>query len=158
NLGGEADTAIFTISSFLGEGYASLKNTMTNALATGVYHVDVNLDHKYNSDDRGFLNKKVFCVISPVSFSCGNLVPNIFKNSNQVTLIGRTSGGGSCVVLPMTTACGTNFQLSGPARLSFLKNGSFYDIDRGAEPDYPLMFPESFYNRAELTKLINEIK
>lgn len=158
NLGGEADTAIFTISSFLGEGYASLKNTMTNALATGVYNVDVNLDHKYNSDDRGFLNKKLFCIISPVSFSCGNLVPNIFKNSNQVTLIGRTSGGGSCVVLPMTTACGTDFQLSGPTRLSFLKNGSFYDIDRGAEPDYPLMFPESFYNRAELTRLINEIK
>ena len=158
NLGGDADTAIYTVSAFLGEGYASLKNTMTNALATGVYNVDVNLDHKYDEKDRGLLSKKLFCVISPVSFSCGNLVPNVFKNSNQVTLIGRTSGGGSCVVLPMTTAYGTYFQLSSPLRLSFIKNGSFYDIDRGVEPDCPLMFPESFYNRANLTKYINEIK
>lgn len=158
NTGGEADTAIYTVSAFLGEGYASLKNTMTNALATGVYNVDVNLDHKYDLNDRGFLSKKIFCLISPVSFSCGNLVPNVFKNSNKVTLIGRTSGGGSCVILPMTTAYGTYFQLSGPMRLAFIKNGSFYDIDRGAEPDYPLMFPESFYNRANLTKYINEIK
>lgn len=158
NLGGETDMAVYTVSAFLGEGYASMKNTMTNALATGVYNVDVNLDHKYDLNDSGFLSKKIFCVISPVSFSCGNLVPNIFKNSNTVTLIGRTSGGGSCVVLPMTTACGTGFQISGPMRLAFLKNGSFYDIDRGADPDCPLMFPESFYNRAELTKLINGIR
>ena len=158
NTGGDANTAIFTVSAFLGEGYASLKNTMTNALATGIYNVDTNLDHKYDENDRGFLNKKIFCLISPVSFSCGNLVPNVFKNSNRVTLIGRTSGGGSCIVLPMTNAIGTNFQISGPMRLAFIKNGSFYDIDRGAEPDCPLMFPESFYNRVELTKYINEIK
>ena len=158
NLGGDVDTAIYTVSAFLGEGYASLKNTMTNALATGVYNVDTNLDHKYDENDRGFLNKKIFCLISPVSFSCGNFVPNVFKNSNSVTLIGKTSGGGSCVVLPMTNALGTYFQISGPMRLAFIKNGSFYDIDRGAEPDLPLIFPESFYNRVELTKYINEIK
>ena len=104
------------------------------------------------------MNKKIFCLISPVSFSCGNLVPNVFKNSNRVTLIGRTSGGGSCIVLPMTNAIGTNFQISGPMRLAFTKNGSFYDIDRGAEPDCPLMFPKSFYDRVTLTKYINEIK
>lgn len=158
NLGGEADAAIYTVSAFLGEGYASLKNTMTNALATGVYNVDVNLDRKYDDNDKGFLDKKIFCIISPVSFSCGNLVPNVFKNSNQVTLIGRTSGGGSCVVLPMTTAYGTYFQISGPMRLAFIKNGSFYDIDRGADPDCQLMFPESFYDRAKLTNYINSIK
>lgn len=158
NLGGDANTAIYTVSAFLGEGYASVKNTMTNALATGVYNVDTNLDNKYDEHDRGFLNKKIFCLISPVSFSCGNLVPNVFKNSNNVTLIGRTSGGGSCIVLPMTNAIGTNFQISGPMRLAFIKNGSFYDIDRGAEPDLPLMFPESFYDRATLTNYINGIK
>lgn len=158
NTGGQADAAIYTVSAFLGEGYASLKNTMTNALATGVYNVDVNLDRKYDEKDRGFLNKKIFCLISPVSFSCGNLVPNVFKNSNQVTLIGRTSGGGSCVVLPMTTAYGTYFQLSGPMRLAFIKNGSFYDIDRGADPDCQLMFPESFYDRKNLTNYINNIR
>ena len=158
NIGGDANTAIFVISSFLGEGYASAENTMTGALSTGVYNVDINLDGKFDEEDRGLTEKKLFCLISPVSFSCGNLVPNVFKNSHDVTLIGQTSGGGSCVVLPMTTATGTYFQISGPKRLAFTKNGSFYDIDRGADPDYTLMFPEDFYDRESLTKYINTLK
>ena len=158
NYGGAANTAIFVISAFLGEGYGSVENTMTGALATGVYNVDINLDGKFDEGDRGLTEKKLFCLISPVSFSCGNLVPNVFKNSHDVTLLGQTSGGGSCVVLPMTTATGTYFQISGPKRLAFTKNGSFYDIDRGADPDYTIMFPEDFYDRGSLTKYINTLK
>ena len=157
NGGGDADTAIFVISTFLGEGYGSLKNTMTGALATDVYNVDVNLDGKFNEKDRGLAEKKLFCMTSSNSFSCGNFVPCVFKNSEMVTLIGKTSGGGSCVVLPLTTAYGTAFQISGPNRLAFTKNGSFYDIDRGAEPDFPLAFPESFYDRKTLTDTINSL-
>ena len=129
NIGGDANTAVFVISSFLGEGYGSLMNTMTGALATGVYNVDINLDGEFDEGDFGLTEKKLFCLISPVSFSSGNLVPNILKNSHDVTLIGQTSGGGSCVVLPMTTAYGTYFLLSGPSRLAYTRNGSFYDID-----------------------------
>ena len=158
NIGGDANTAIFVISSFLGEGYGSVENTMTGALATGVYNVDINLDGKFDENDWGLVGKKLFCLISPVSFSCGNLVPNVFKNSHEVTLIGQTSGGGSCIVLPMTTACGTCFQLSGPKRLAFTKNGSFYDIDRGADPDYILSYPEDYYERESLTEYINTLR
>ena len=158
NSGGDADTAVFTISTFLGEGYGSLKNTMTGALATDVYYVDVNLDGKFDKKDRGLTEKKLFCLTSSNSFSCGNFVPCVFKNSEKVTLIGKTSGGGSCVVLPLTTAYGSSFNISGPSRLAFTKNGSFYDIDRGAEPDFSLAFPESFYDRKALTETINEIR
>ena len=158
NGGGEADAAIFVLSAFLGDGYASIKNTLSGALATGVYNVDLNLDGKFDENDRGLLNKRRFALITPNSFSCGNLVPSVFKNSNEVTLIGRTSGGGSCVVLPLATAYGTNFRISGPQRLAFARNGSFYDIDQGAEPDFSLMFPESFYDREALTEYINTIK
>ena len=52
-------------------------------------------------------------------------MPCVFKNSNVVTLLGKTSGGGSCVVLPLTTAYGTFFRISGPSRLAFTMNGSF---------------------------------
>ena len=158
NGGGDADTAVFVISTFLGEGYGSVKDTMTGALATAVYNVDVNLDGKFDENDRGLTGKKLFCLTSSNSFSCGNFVPNVFKNSEKVTLLGKTSGGGSCVVLPLTTAYGTSFQISGPSRLAFTKNGSFYDIDRGAEPDFPLAYPESFYDREALTETINEIR
>ena len=40
NGGGEADAAVYTLSAFLGEGYASVKNTMSGALAMGIYEVD----------------------------------------------------------------------------------------------------------------------
>ncbi len=158
NTGGDSDTAVFTLAAFLGDGYASVTDTLSGALATGVYNVDINLDGRFDEKDWGLRNKKRFCLISPVSFSCGNLVPNVFKNSRQVTLIGQTSGGGSCAVLPLTSACGAYFQISGFARLAFTKNGSFYDIDRGAEPDFPLAFPESYFDRAALTEYINSLR
>ena len=130
---------------------------MTGAMATAVYNVDLNLDHQYGQEDQGLTTKNVYCLTSPVSFSCGNLVPCVFKNSNQVTIIGRTSGGGSCVVLPMSSACGTGFQISGFTRLAFIKNGSFYDIDQGAVPDFTISKYMSFYDRERLTEYIDSL-
>ena len=81
--------------------------------------------------------------------------PAALKSSEKVTLLGRTSGGGSCVVQPATTAYGTVFQFSAAQRMSFLKNGSFYDIDQGVEPDYYIANVDNYYNRAALTDFIN---
>ena len=152
-----ADAAVFVISAVLGDGSVSALNPMTGAMATAVYDVDLNLDHQYGQEDQGLTTKNVYCLTSPVSFSCGNLVPCVFKNSNQVTIIGRTSGGGSCVVLPMSSACGTGFQISGFTRLAFIKNGSFYDIDQGAVPDFTISKYMSFYDRERLTEYIDSL-
>jgi hypothetical protein len=43
-------------------------------------------------------------------------------------------------------------------RLAFTKNGSFYDIDQGAEPDFTIAFPETFYDREGLTDYINNLR
>ena len=40
-----------------------------------------------------------------------------------------------------------SFKISGNSRLSFVKNGSFYDVDQGVEPDIALTRLSSFYNR-----------
>ena len=132
NGGGEADAAVFVLSAFLGEGYASVKNTMSGALATGVYEIDLNLDGKFDENDKGLTGMNLFCLISPSSFSCGNLVPCVFKNSNDVTLIGRTSAGGSCVILPLTTAYGSFFMTSGPHRLAFMKTVPSTTLTKGS--------------------------
>ena len=79
------------------------------------------------------------------------------KSDGAVTLVGRTSGGGSCVVQSMATAWGTIYQMSGFKRLSYIKNGSFYDVDRGAQPDVVISTPEKYYDRAALTDFINSI-
>lgn len=156
NTGGSINAACYVLGMFLGVGDINVKNTMTSASTTSQYYIDANRDGKFDEKDtlaNGQLN--LYCLISPVSFSCGNLVPNEFKTDPHVTLIGKTSGGGSCSVIPMATAGGTMFQISGYRRMSMFKNGSFYDIDRGADPDIYIDRIAEFYDRESLTELIN---
>ena len=154
NTGGAADAAVFVISWILGDASLSLKDTFTGAMTSTVYRADVNLDRRFDEAD-SLADKDVYCLISPVSFSCGNLVPAALKMSQKVTLLGTTSGGGSCVVQPMSTASGALFQISGTSRLSFLKNGSFYDIDQGIDPDFFINDISHYYDRKLLTDYIN---
>ena len=70
---------------------------------------------------------------------------------------GKVTGGGSCVVFKRASAWGTSFQISGPRRISFLKNGSYYDVDRGVEPDHIIDSYDHFYNRELLTDYINSL-
>ena len=67
-------------------------------------------------------------------------------------------GGGSCVVLPCTSASGCLFRISGPEQLSIVRNGSFYNIDQGIEPDVVLTQVESFYDREGLVDYLHTIK
>ena len=156
NTGGAVDAAIFLMGWILGDAPFSVKDTFTGALSTASYRADVNLDRKFNSGDV-LDDKNVYVLVSPVSFSCGNLAPAAFKASDKVTVLGRTSGGGSCIVQPLSTAWGTFFQISGSLRFSFLKNGSFYDIDTGVAPDFTLIRPEYYYDRERLTAYINDL-
>ena len=156
NTGGSVNAAAFVISWFLGQAEISVKDTFTGAMSTGVYRADVNLDREFDEYDN-CSEKNLYCLISPVSFSCANAVPAAFKASGRVTLLGRPSSGGSCTVQFLSTAWGTSFDISGSQRMSFLKNGSFYDIDQGVEPDFVLSRPESFYDRETLTNYINQL-
>ena len=150
------DAALFLMCWVLGEAPFCVKDTFTGALSTASYMADTNLDRLF--DERDVLKGKiVFCLISPLSFSGGNLVPAVFRYSQKVTLLGRTSGGGSCTTLQMSSAWGTMFQISRPSRMSFFKNGSFYDIDQGVEPDIYLTSISSFYDREKLTAYINSL-
>jgi len=157
NKGGMANAAIFTLAAFLGTGAMSTKNVLTGATVTGSYRIDINLDGKADEGDLGLKDKNLFCIESPFTFSCANLVSCAFKASNRVSLLGRASGGGACFVQSLSTADGACCQISGAVQMSFLKNGSFYDNDRGAEPDLPLLKPKSFYNRKALAEYINAI-
>lgn len=156
NTGGSVDAALYAIGWFLGDIPFSVKDKFTGAMTTALYRCDVNLDRKFDDQDT-VSDKKLYCLISPVSFSSANLVPAAFKSSQQVTLLGRTSGGGSCSVLPLSTAYGTLFQISSSQCFSITKNGSFYDIDQGIEPDCYISDLQHFYDRQTLTAYINSL-
>ena len=158
NNGGAAPAAVYLISWMLGDARMSLKSTLSGAESTAVYRADVNLDHVFDEQDtlagRGL---RLFCLTSPGSFSCGNLVPWAFKEDGTVKLLGSVTGGGSCVMLPLTTAWGTSYVISGPERISFMKNGSYYDVDKGVEPDYVISSYERFYDREALAEYIRNL-
>lgn len=156
NGGGDLDAAAVVAAWFLGEASISIRSSMTGAISTGTYRLDANLDGVFDEHD-SVSDKNLYCLIGPYSFSCGNLVPNIFKSSRRVTLLGRESGGGSCAVLPMSTAYGSTFQISSPNHMSYLQNGSYLDTDTGFEPDSVIIKPENFYNRTALTERINQL-
>lgn len=158
NPGGTAVSAAYVIAFYLGLGDLSVVNTMTGAAGVAAYQIDTNRDGEFNAEDHLSLKGlNLYCLISPESFSCGNLVPNAFMMSPRVTLLGMTSGGGSCGVHHMSTAGGSAIQISGYKRISIFKNGSFYDIDRGATPDFGIAKIDDYYDRKALTDYIDNL-
>ncbi len=157
NKGGTVASGIYTIGWMLGECDFHLADAMTRAQASLKYRVDVNGDHVCDEKD-SISHLNLFCLTSPVSFSCGNLVPCSFKASSNVTLIGRPTSGGACSVQPLVSADGTLWRISSRMRLSTLCNGAFYDVDQGVEPDVVFAKDESYYDRQGLTDMINAMK
>ena len=157
NGGGSTQAAAFVIGMFLGEGSISVQNTLTGALVTENFRCDMNLDRAFDEHDTldGY---NLYCMISPVSFSCGNLVPSVLKSSHKVTILGQTSGGGACAVMHASTADGAFFQFSSPYCLSFLKNGSFYDIDQGVTPDIFIRDFSTMYDREAMVEIIHNVR
>ena len=155
NGGGAADTALYVVSWMLGDCKLSTTDPTTSANYTVVYKADVDLDGRITENDslqgRGL---KLYCLTSPVSFSCGNLVPCLFKESGKVVLLGQTSGGGACVVHTSVAADGTIFCYSGNRHICTVKNGSYYSVDQGAAPDFTISDPAHFYDREWLTDFI----
>ena len=161
NGGGHADAAVFVISWFSKEAVLALRDTLTGSETITSYFADINLDGKSKGDADDTVSGgdyHLYCLISGNSFSCGNLVPAAFKATGDVTLLGQRSGGGSCVVLPCTSASGAVFAISGPKQLATVRNGSFYNIDEGIDPDYILSHPDSFYDRPALVEYIHTLK
>ena len=159
NGGGAIITADYLLAAFLGTSSMALKDTFTGAQSMVNYKVDTNLDNSFDEKDtlagRGL---NLYCFTSGVSYSCGNMVPAMFKDSEKVTLVGRVTGGGSCSVSYGATASGGIVSISSPTRFSFTKNGGFYDVDRGAEPDVFMKDMSKLYDREYMNTVLAGIK
>ena len=152
NGGGRCRTAVATLAWMLGEVQTSITNSITGAKFSSVYVCDINADGKFDENDT-IKDKKLFCLISPASFSCGNMVPAMLKSSDRVVLLGETSGGGSACVYTTMAADSTIFQISSRYVMSENKNGSNYDIDKGIEPHVRLQ-PETLYDREKICSIV----
>ena len=157
NGGGAADAAMCVIAWVLGTATFSLENEISGSQGTNMYVFDANRDRQINVEEDSIAHLNRYCLISPCSFSCGNLVPAAFKRSDSVTMIGRTSGGGACVVHALSTADGAGFCVSGQWRVNSVTNGSYISVDEGVEPDVYITHIETMYDREKLTELIDSL-
>ena len=169
NGGGNSDAAIAVASWFTGEARFALFDTMTGAETISCYRTDLNLNGialsnpesgtgTFDPGDTVSGQYNLYCLFSPSSFSCGNLIPALFEQAGGITLIGQRSGGGSNAVFPATTASGTIFTMSGPLQITTFCNGSLYGIDQGIEPHIRLNKYESFFDREALVDIIHNHK
>ena len=152
NIGGTCRTGVATLAWMLGEVQINITNSITGAKCSSVYVCDINADDKFDENDT-IKDKKLFCLISPASFSCGNMVPAMLKSSDRVVLLGETSGGGSAVVYETMAADSTIFNISSRYVIKENKNGSNYDIDKGIEPHVRLQ-PETLYNKEKICSIV----
>ena len=145
------------LSWLLGKTTLNITNPLSGAKWTATYSADVNLDGTFGGDDDTVSDKNLFCLVSPLSFSCGNLVPAVLKASDRATILGVTSGGGTAAVQPTNAADGTIFRMSSRYVISVFKNGSNYDIDKGVDPHYYINKPANFYDTEKISALVNSI-
>ncbi|MBQ4435066.1 MAG: hypothetical protein II879_03140, partial [Clostridia bacterium] len=158
NPGGDVNTPACVLSWFLGEGYMTIANSFTGGFGIGKYKADINRDHQFTAEDSLRGKKKLFCLISPLTFSSANMTAAMMKSSGAVTMIGQTTRGGSGIVTPAVTGWNSVFVISGFKTVVTVKNGSWYDADQGVSPDVYLADPAAFYDRERLTEIINGIQ
>ena len=138
--GGGDSTALNGIYGILNgaQGEFSMNNTFNKYRHSTEYEVDVNLDGVYDKKDAEEADKFQFrlgVLTSQASFSCGNLLPSLLKESGY-KIIGQQSGGGSCSVILGTTADGVPFSRS--SHLSLSNNGGD-NIDGGVPVDFDIL-------------------
>ena len=109
--------------------------TMTGSIIHSDYEVDLNLDGAVDEKDKEvYYDFEYMILTSGCSFSCGNLLPCVASDAG-ITIIGETSGGGSCGMMPIFTPEGTYYTLSGYTKFIRADNT---DVEAGAAPDYVL--------------------
>lgn len=156
NTGGHMDGGIFLTAWVLGNSIIHISDPIRQAEGTFLYRADVNLDRAFDSNDT-ISDKNVFVIVSPLTFSCANYAAYALKESGKVTLLGSTSGGGSGCVYMASTVDGAAVSFSSGLLISGYKNGSYYDLDVGVEPDVKFAKLSDFFDRRRILEIIHDL-
>ena len=122
-----------------GVGFDAYKDTFNKYGVTEEYIVDINLDGKYDEQDKEAAKQFDFNIgilTSYYSFSCANFFPACAKELGY-KILGQQSGGGSCSICSQTTADGIPFIRS---NFVMVANKAGENIDGGVPVDYPIEY------------------
>lgn len=126
-----------------GVGFDCTKDTFNKYDMVDEYIVDINLDGRYDEQDKEAAKSFDFNIgilTSNYSFSCANFFPACAKELG-IKILGQKSGGGSCSICSQTTADGIPF-----IRSNFLmcSNRAGDNIDGGVPVDYPIQYGSEY--------------
>ena len=102
-----------------------------------------------------------FFMTSKVTFSAANLMAAIGKYQDVATIIGTTSGGGACSILPIYLPDGSAHQISSLNMISYrvgsdIDGWTYIGIESGVDPDYELAVSD-LTNDVAIASLIDQI-
>lgn len=133
NRGGSADVVVAMTSLLFGQSFFRVSNIVTEQRTTWYYDVDRNFDGKFDETDNDVHYDLNFCILtSPMSFSCGNLFPELCKEAGLL-IAGQKSGGGSCGIGGYRTADGFYYRIS--SARGHLADENWHSIDGGVTPN-----------------------
>lgn len=156
NTNSAIDGAIFAAAWMLGTADANVQHAVTEARSIVTYQADVNRDGAFDIND-SLLGKNCYCLISDVTIGGANLLAAILKSSDRVTLLGQPTSGGTCGTQHLVLADGTMMDVSSAIRYCTVKNGSFYDMNRGVDPDVVIHHKENYFDRESLADLVRNL-
>lgn len=131
-------------------------DVLNRSLSEMSCQVDSNHDGKYDADDVYGDDFNISILTSPVSFSCGNLLPVFAKYKGDATIIGQTSGGGECVVGNTYLPSGKGIQYSSNTVLcNYDGSNVVRGVELGAAPDIEVPYYQ-YYDIDALESAITE--
>ena len=154
NGGGSEDIVMVITSLMCNKAEAYNENSLLGQKQKIYYEVDRNLDGKFDEKDAEVkYNLRFALLVSPCSFSCGNMLPALMKDFG-IPLIGQRTGGGSCAVLYNPSADGFGYRYS--THRSRLMNQKGENVDPGVESDLKLESPEEFFDFQKISQFIEK--
>ena len=139
NGGGRASALVATLGFLSPDGEVNLtyRHTLNQNYCSEWYHVDTNLDGKFDARD-GFGGKyKFYILTSGFSYSCANALPFYAQTAGWAKIIGAEPGGGDCFVTPFLDAYGHVAKMSGYSKMGHMVNGQFISDENAVKVDYP---------------------
>ena len=93
-------------------------------------------------------NYKYYILTSGNSFSAANYFTSIAKDMGIATIIGQTTGGGMCSVIPLVLSDGSAITISS---YNTTRNNKFSSIEYGVSPDIYIPYSDFYNDDALLT-------
>ena len=156
NGGGMVDALPFLEGFMTDSPFIVCKDTLTGEFADVKYKVDLNQDGTKGGTGDTYQGQYDFYVMtSNFSFSCGNAFPTFVKAGHMATIIGETSGGGSCAVGGLSTATGTILRMSSTNQFGTYSGTTFTPNEGGVTPDRAFA-RSNFYNDTAIYNFVNQ--